>query len=308
MNAAGRLPPIRLGQSLAIVGSSPDCKVRLPYSDVSKAHCSLLRSPLGVWVVDLLGRGGTFVNEVHVRFARLEDGDALRIGRHVLRFEIEGSKAPTARLVNTPRPPSRSLPYRAQDEGLPARIERHKTLPAVPISSPSVPVTPTWQYPDFELQRAAGGNYVNQADMIQALMQPMVQQFGMMQQQMFEQFHQAMMGMFQTFGAAYRDQMNDLREELDEVRRITQELQELQTKTQATAAAAAVPVPPPIPIPPSQREPKVKPEVEEPPPRRKAPPTVSDIGVHNILFERISTLQNERQTRWQKILAKLNKA
>lgn len=323
LNAAGRLPPIRLGQSLALVGSSTECRVRLPYSDVSKAHCALLRSHLGVWVVDLLGRGGTFVNETHVRFARLDDGDELRIGRHILRFDLDGSRSSSSsRLLSPPRPPSRSLSHRTDNETLPARIEqRHQYLPAAPLSSPTVPMTASWQYPDYEIQRAVGANHANQADLIQALMQPMVQQFSAMQQQMFEQFHQAMMGMFQTFGAAYREQMNELREELDEVRRITTELQELQAQTQAQARAAG-PKPPAIPQPPSHAELRTKPgetkeaparskspEADEPTPQpRRTPPTKADVGVHNILLERISALQNERQSRWQKILAKLNKA
>lgn len=302
-----RESPIHLGHNLVLVGRSEECLVCLPFSDVSKAHCSLLKSPLGVWVVDLLGRGGIFVNETHVRFARLDDGDELRIGRHRLRFQIDESR-PRPR---TAAAPSRALVRRAA-ETPPALWSDGASPPSSGVS-----MVPVWRYPDAEIQTAINGRPSSQVELVQALMQPMVQQFGLMQQQMFEQFHQAMMGMFQTFGAAHREQMSDFRDELDEVRRLTQELQELQKQAatrneEAATARAASPRAEPTaengPLPSSTSRSGSAPE--PPPPEEplfRRPPTKSDAGVHNILFERIATLQDERQTRWQRILAKMNK-
>ena len=326
VNQGRRQPPIHLGEGLALVGSSSECRVRLPYSDVSKAHCSLLRSAQGVWVVDLLGRGGTFVNEIHVRFARLDDGDELRIGRHILRFQINSA----TRSVTRPVSPNRAI-ARRQAEVPPARLDRSAGVPSAPPSS-SLPMMPTWHYPEHQVHQALDSRSTSQAEFIQTLMQPMVQQFGLMQQQMFEQFHQAMMGMFQTFGAAYREQMIDLREELDEVRRITHELQTLQaeasirSEVQSAPAAKTQILPPgppsdgrtnesiaPLPttIEPVAPTLAFNPErstarvVDAPPSPRQ--PTRTNAGVHQVLTDRIAALQTDRQSRWQKILAKLNK-
>jgi hypothetical protein len=183
-------------------------------------------------------------------------------------------------------------------------------------------------------------------------MQPMMQQFGLMQQQMYEQFHQAMMSMFQSFGAAHREQMDELRDEIDEVRRLTQELHDLQTEA-ALAQGRATPAPspgpssspsptrspapsptsnttaiasrygsqapvPPIPDPTARSRPKPsltlpgtvaasKVDSDEIP-FRKSPIKPTNADVHSTLTDRIASLQSERQSRWQKILAKLNKA
>ena len=307
-DGAGRHTPISLDQGLALVGNAAECRVRLAFPDVSKTHCSLIRSDDGVWVVDLLGRGGTFVNESKVRFARLDDGDELRIGRHVMRFRMDDPP----RSVPRPMPPGREIARRPID--VPSvRLSRADNVPAPPPSS-TTPLISAWRYPEHEFQRTVADRRLGQAELVQALMQPMVQQFGLMQQQMFEQFHQAMMGMFQTFGAAHRDQMNDLREEIDEVRRLTQELQTLQAEA-ARREAATPPAPPPTmpasPPSPARAEPPASPATspdarvtDDPPVRR--PPTLTDAGVHGVLFDRISALQNERQSRWQKILARLN--
>ena len=56
---------------MAVLGSSARCKVRLYDPNVSKHHCALLRTPSGLWVIDLLGRDGITVNGESVRFAPL---------------------------------------------------------------------------------------------------------------------------------------------------------------------------------------------------------------------------------------------
>ncbi|MGH7226180.1 MAG: FHA domain-containing protein, partial [Gemmataceae bacterium] len=69
---------------LTLVGSSVLCKVRLHSPTVSRTHCALLHTPTGMWVIDLLGREGIRVNDTAVRWARLEDGDELRIGQFLV--------------------------------------------------------------------------------------------------------------------------------------------------------------------------------------------------------------------------------
>jgi predicted component of type VI protein secretion system len=251
-------PPVRayrIKQLLSIVGRSDSCHIPIEGPEVSHAHCSLVETAAGIWAVDLLGKGGISVNGEPVRSARVEEGDVLRVGPQLLRFRLNPSKAD----------PSTALAIRT----------RRGTAPATRHTA----VAPTDA----------------QAELVQALMAPLIRQFGLMQQQMFDQFHQAMMAMFESIGGAYRDQMDDLRDELEEVRRITRELQEIQAEAEARPDDPA----------PDRRPPAaVEPDTSLP---RRPPPTRSDAGVHGILMDRIARLQGERQTRWQKILARVNR-
>ena len=70
---------------MAVLGSSARCKVRLYDPERLEAPLRLLRTPSGLWVIDLLGRDGITVNGESVRFAPLEEGDELGLGRIVVR-------------------------------------------------------------------------------------------------------------------------------------------------------------------------------------------------------------------------------
>ena len=71
---------------------------------------------------------------------------------------------------------------------------------------------------------------------------PLVNQFGLMQQQMFDQFQQAMAMMVQMFGTMHRDQMAVIREELDRLNELTEEFhalkKELAERTEAERSRA----------------------------------------------------------------------
>lgn len=90
---AGRPVLGEMNRLLALVGGAAECKVRLRDPSVSRFHCSLVRGPLGVWVIDLLSRGGTRVNGRQVTCAKLDDGDLLHVGPYVLRIQLESPNA-----------------------------------------------------------------------------------------------------------------------------------------------------------------------------------------------------------------------
>ena len=189
------------------------------------------------------------------------------------------------------------------------------------------------------MRQVLKGRPPEQAELAEALLQPLVQQFSMMQQQMFDQFHQATMAMVQMFGSMHRDQMGVVREELDRIRQLGQELQTIQAQLQA-------PSPPPEPQagpsesarpsrpgpaeapPPAAPEPRAerprpgtgrsgdpKPSARPRPrqdaehtagtPKRSPSPTdaAEAAGQHALLFQRLQEIQNERQTRWQRLVA-----
>ena len=72
---------------MSLIGSAKGCKFRLTDPSVSAFHASLLRTPAGLWIVDLRGGCSITVNAVPVRTSPLADGDMLGIGRYRVRIQ-----------------------------------------------------------------------------------------------------------------------------------------------------------------------------------------------------------------------------
>jgi hypothetical protein len=167
-----------------------------------------------------------------------------------------------------------------------------------------------------------------------------------MQRQMFDQFQQVMTTVLQMFTTMHRDQVGLLREEIDGLRRLTQELHELRAEPPArgggtpdvplTGSAEAtsperprLPASGPRPDPDPAQDRAGPPSAlgttsrqagraEEPPevhslaegPARTArdsggpgdPAVRSDAEFHVLLTRRIAAIQQEQQSRWQRIL------
>ena len=62
---------------------------------------------------------------------------------------------------------------------------------------------------------AAGPLKLAPSEVTESMLVPLVNQFGLMQQQMFDQFQQAMAMMVQMFGTMHRDQMEVIRAEVE---------------------------------------------------------------------------------------------
>ena len=62
---------------------------------------------------------------------------------------------------------------------------------------------------------------------------PLVNQFGMMQQQMLDQFQNAMGMLVEMFGTLQREQMDQIRQELDQLREVTREFQDVKLELAA---------------------------------------------------------------------------
>ena len=76
-----------VGDKPMTVGRSADCDVVLTDPTVSKHHIELRPRGGDVVLVDLGSTNGTRVNDLVVRDRVLVDGDAIRVGATVLRFE-----------------------------------------------------------------------------------------------------------------------------------------------------------------------------------------------------------------------------
>ncbi len=239
----------RMSQVLALVGSSPRCKVRLLDSNVSKLHCALLRTTRGLWVIDLLGRGGITVSGATVRFASLAGDDVLGLGQVVVRpnftdSHTQGRSPSGATGVWNTTPPG---------AGLPATTPRPWGPPA--SQSPSAPayLTPARPPGVTELAGSDPG------------MSLLLNHFGTMQQQMLDQFQSSMMMMLQMFNTMHKDQMGLVREELDRLRELGDEVQQIKAQM-----AVAPPQQPQAPTPPQAIAPWQG--NVWPPPQRPAPP------------------------------------
>jgi len=185
-------PPHAIQRTLALVGSSGNCYVRLPDASVAPFHCYLLRTGAGVWAIDLLGGTGLLINETRVRWARLEDGDQLCIGKCWLRVSYQSPMdervgddvgARQGNIVTSPRLSRAQLPRPWEPPGL---------------VGPLPPATGS-----------------------------LVDQFSRMHRQMIERFQQYMSTTMQMFGDFQHDQIRLFQHQLDQLQDLTGQLREL---------------------------------------------------------------------------------
>jgi pSer/pThr/pTyr-binding forkhead associated (FHA) protein len=202
---------------LAVIGRSPACRVRLESPSVSRYHCSLVRTPFGLWVVDLQGREGVRVNGQRIRYVKLEDNDDLQMGRFKIRIHCGPS----------PRSWRETEEGTAVQQVTPTRplIVRQApmTAPAIGGPSPRGPV----------LTPAA-------VEAVQSIVAPLMNEFASMQQNLFDQFQQSMTMMVQRFRAVNQEQMKEVRQELQQIKDLTQEMKELQAELIAAKSSTSV--------------------------------------------------------------------
>jgi pSer/pThr/pTyr-binding forkhead associated (FHA) protein len=134
----------RMNRQLALVGRSPRWRIHLGDLSVSKAHCSLVATSEGIWVVDLQSREGTRVRGEKVEVARLEDGDAIQIGNYCLRVEYHRPAAAST----SPAPGNVPLVLREENPGLLAplpsrRPKPHRRFPAASSARRDEPLCAT---------------------------------------------------------------------------------------------------------------------------------------------------------------------
>jgi pSer/pThr/pTyr-binding forkhead associated (FHA) protein len=209
---------------LAIIGQSEDCQFVLTDNSISQYHACLVRTPLGVWVVDLAAREGVHVNGTRVRWAWLADGDLLRFGllTIVVRYEQppEGIVREDVPLEAGTRPTGRLAVNAESTAGAGDRDRR-----VLALRSKTQP---------NELMRARGPRHgvlsVSPAPVNRGEWEPMIASgpspFAMWQQQMqlMETFHNDMAMMVQMFVAMHREFQASVRGELDRVQKLTREL------------------------------------------------------------------------------------
>jgi hypothetical protein len=85
-----RLPDgsrLELGDGVVVFGRLPGCTVQLSDNQASRRHAEIRADRDGYALHDLGSTNGTFVNEVRTTNHHLVDGDEIRIGSSVVRYE-----------------------------------------------------------------------------------------------------------------------------------------------------------------------------------------------------------------------------
>jgi pSer/pThr/pTyr-binding forkhead associated (FHA) protein len=226
-NGLTRQPRWRISRILTLAGRATNCKLQLADVTVSRYHCALLATPQGLWVIDLLGKDGTRINGERVRWAQLDDGDRLQMGKFLIRIWREGA-TPTSHATVVVSGPAGSKPTVHLPESVPAG------------DSP---------------------------------LAPLIDQFQRLRQHAHDEFHQTMLLVLQMFNVLERERLDPVRADLDQVYKLTLEIQNLHA-------------------------PQGQPQEGGTTPLHEGQPQEMPAGVP----QRIAALQQERQTRWHKVL------
>jgi len=312
----------RMRQALVLLGKSSRCKIQLGGSDIQRFHGSLVRTPHSVWFV---GFGGVAeLNGVSVHLAKLADGDVLRVGKFDMRLAILARQSPDLAtpglaLVPAALPPA-NLPVASPVNGAslpapPLHLSRSESHALACLGADMVPA------PWLQLLGAASvanGLQGSGPAMLSALdFERLLSQINLMQQQMAVQHMQLMTGLCQVLGTLLKDERGDILEELARFQEATRELQSLQAQLLQIGAEPAEDLPEsgagaPMPSSPTEsaeitlpvtaQEPVLTNGSAEPPAPRPSKSTAKPPHVHSFLIERMTALQNEQQSRWQKIL------
>jgi len=182
---------------------------------------------MGVWAVDLLGRGGIVVNGTSVRFRRIDDGDELRIGPILIRFRCDSTGGNVFGNI----------------EGGVASGRRG--MSSIDRPRPQVPVAPRLKT-GREVTRRAGASSAGMGAPADSTLVHLANPPDPMQhqEQMFDQFQQVMTMIVQRFGDRHRDEMKVVREEMTQIRQLSGELQSLHSRL-----SSQPPHSPPVPSP-----------------------------------------------------------
>ena len=331
-----------LNRVLQFVGRSSMCRVLLHEGDVGDIHAAILRTPDGIWAVDLDGQNRLTIDGVAADHARLVDGAEIGVGRHRLRVRI-GSTAVRvlARNELVRRTPTPITP-----------VVEARSLPPIPPLPPA-PIRPVEDVPDLRVP-------ADRLGLSELTASKLLDNFERMHQRTTEQFQQAILMMFRM----HQDQMDMFRGELSRINRLEEEHNALRAEMARIAPAtppipplpalpggfpvappspipqgfepmAAEPLPPPVPqvlearsveapdhkaptieptAPPPTPSPspirvdrgstdRTRPSTTPPPPRDARPP--SDPDPHARIARRMKEIQDERQGLWKRILASM---
>jgi hypothetical protein len=104
----GAVQSWRIPGAVTLVGAGRRCDLWLDDESVSNVHASLVLAGKGLWVVDLLGRGGVRVDDRPIYWKQLYHGSHLQIGRYRFRVRFDAPQGQALRPIGD-RPAADSL-------------------------------------------------------------------------------------------------------------------------------------------------------------------------------------------------------
>ncbi len=104
----GQRKEFTLERKSTVIGRKTDADLRIPLSEISRAHCELTQNGRSVTLRDLGSSNGTFVNDERIEDdTELEPGDRVRIGPVHFIVQIDGDPEDiTPEMLKPPAPPS----------------------------------------------------------------------------------------------------------------------------------------------------------------------------------------------------------
>ena len=257
---------------LTLVGRSPLCKLRLSALDDPLFACALMRTPRGLWLVDLGEGRRVAVNGAICRETRLEDGDLVRIGTRAFRIYYDG----------TTTPPNRQVPFASERSGIigmypPVSALGQGSAPALPVAD----LAPIETHP-------------------QTVFQPLIDCEGPIPDVASAPFMQALSMLVRLFGDLQRSHLDLVRDELEQIRQIGREMAAHKNATKTPKQGPRTTSRNPI-----HDDPRVAfndfdenqfdsdtLESDRPDPKL----------VHDIVGDRLTAWESERQSRWRKVV------
>jgi pSer/pThr/pTyr-binding forkhead associated (FHA) protein len=319
---------------ITLVGRASECKIRLSADDIAAFHCGLVLTPESLWVVDLSGRG-VVVNGERMRVSQLEPGSDLWIGRFLIglhgKSTIPNSQSVCSAAESNPRSPaelqSASPVEPAEDEvplglapprdpqaGLPSShimadafqmwdggqggsmsnpilvsgsspapmmhpvdLELRSAPQKQPIVMEGIPAKPTGRVEARSADRPAQDATGNVA----ALLRQLAELHG----QLLAQFEQSLGLMVRLFAYLSPEQLTAMQRELARIQELNSELGPLQAEVARRAADVLSPI--------LSARPSATPSASQP---------LDSTALHDLVTDRISSLQRERQARWQSLV------
>jgi predicted component of type VI protein secretion system len=251
-----------LDRVVVLAGSSEPCKLRVEGRNIPKFICALIRTTEGLWMTNIFPTEGATVNGALCRFARLEDDDVIQLGSSKVRIIYN----------DNPQTPAVRAPYGHATEGLgPASQPRAIGVMAAPVDESS---------PEF-------------------LLQPLLEQAGSELGLQSSPFGQALVMMVRLLGDVHRDHLTLVRDELAQIRRLSQDMAALRGETRQPAPRQLPLTHADSPNGASHMA-DFSGELDAGRPNPEA--------VKEIVSERLEAWERERQNRWRKLLRLLTQS
>jgi predicted component of type VI protein secretion system len=251
-----------LDRVLVMAGNSDRCKLRVEGRNVSKFICALIRTTDGLWMTNIGPTDGATVNGAFCRFACLEDEDVVRLGNFKVR--VIYNDTPHTAIVRA----SNGQAIASVGPASHRRVHDRRAI-SVGESSPEL------------------------------LLQPLLEMAGSEHDPESSPFGQALVMMVRLLGDVHRDHLTLVRDELAEIRRLSQGVAKLR-------GAKRQPEPRQLAVTHSNARNGAS-QAAELRTLFESTPRPHPEAVPEIIGDRLEAWERERQSRWRKVLKLLTK-